>query len=388
MKIVVAPDSFKGSLSAENVARAIAAGLRRVWPSADCVVCPLADGGEGTAGTLAAATNGRLFTHTVAGPLPNQQVSARWALLGDNETAVVELAEAAGLGLVPPPLRDPKTTTTRGVGELLLAALDHPGVRRVLVGLGGSATSDGGAGLLEALGVRLLDAAGRDLPPGGGARLTQLAAINQAGLRLDPAGVEMVIACDVDNPLTGPRGASAVFGPQKGATSEDVALLEAGLARWGALLGPALSDLPGAGAAGGTAAGLRFLFPRAALQPGIEIVLNAVGFDAHLLGADLVLTGEGRLDAQTLRGKVIAGVVHRATRAQVPTAALVGALAGDVPADVLAMLGLAAVLPVVPGPCALEDALARAPDWIADAAERAARWMELGARRNVALSRQ
>ncbi len=317
MKIVLAPDSFKGSLSAPDVAGAMAEGLRRVWPDALCVPLPVADGGEGTADALAAATGGKMFAATVTGPL-GEPVAARWALLGDEAAAVVELAEAAGLTQISPERRDPKQTTTRGVGELLLRAARHPGVRRILVGLGGSATNDGGAGLLRALGVRLLDEAGRDLPEGGAA-LAGLASLDTSGLLLDPSAVEVVIACDVDNPLTGPRGASAVFGPQKGATAEDVPLLDAALAHYGAVLaraGRAVADIPGAGAAGGTAAALLWLFPAATLRPGIEIVLDAVRFEEHLHEADLVLTGEGRLDAvEQLGGKVATGERRPARRA-------------------------------------------------------------------------
>lgn len=380
MKIVLAPDSFKGSLAAPGVARALADGIRRVWPNVRCVELPVADGGEGTADALAAATEGRLFAATVTGPI-GEPTEARWALLGPGgETAVVELAEAAGLTKLPPERRDPKVTTTRGVGELLLEAARYPGVRRVLVALGGSATNDGGAGLLQALGVRLLDSAGRDLPPGGAA-LADLASANTDELRLDPAATDIVIACDVDNPLTGPRGASAVFGPQKGATPDDVALLDTALARYGGVLASAgrpVADLPGAGAAGGTAAALLWLFPNALLRPGIEIVLDALRFEEHLRDADLVLTGEGRLDAQTLGGKAVAGVARRARAAGVPVAALVGLLADDIDADALGALGIAAVLPVVPGPCAAAEAMARAPEWIGAAAERAARWLSLG----------
>ncbi|MBC8102516.1 MAG: glycerate kinase, partial [Cytophagales bacterium] len=261
MKVLIAPDSFKGSLSAPEAAAAIARGLRRVFPEAECLLLPLADGGEGTAAALVSATGGQMAPRRVTGPL-GDPVAASLALLGpDGETAVVELAQAAGLGLVPPAQRDPKITTTFGVGELLLAATAHPGVRRVIVTLGGSATNDGGAGLLSALGVRFLDASGALLPPGGAA-LATLAHVDTDNLCLDPAAVALEIACDVDNPLTGPRGASAVFGPQKGANPADVALLDAALERYAAVLGAKLS-FPGAGAAGGAAAGLLWLFPHA-----------------------------------------------------------------------------------------------------------------------------
>lgn len=388
MKIVLAPDSFKGALSAPDAAAAMAAGLRHVWPDAECVPLPVADGGEGTAAALASATGGRMFSETVTGPLGEPVAAARWALLGagtscaNGTTAVVELAEAAGLTKIPPERRDPKRTTTRGVGELILAAAAHPDVRRIFIALGGSATNDGGAGALQALGVRLRDGAGRELPAGG-AGLAHLHSLDTSGLRIDPSTLEIVIACDVDNPLTGPRGASAVFGPQKGATPEDIAILDAALCRWGEALaqnGRAVADVPGAGAAGGTAAALLWLFPNAALRPGIEIVLDALRFEEHLTGADLVLTGEGRLDGQTLNGKAMAGVARRARAAGVAVAALVGAMAPEVDGSTLDALGLDAVLPIAPRPCAVEEAMAQAAVWLADAAERAARWLVLGAR--------
>jgi glycerate kinase len=375
MKVLIAPDSFKGALSAPDAAAAMARGVRRVWPDAECILLPVADGGEGTLETLVAATAGRLFPRTVTGPL-GEPVAAQWGFLGDGETAVVELAAAAGLTQVPPHRRDPKHTTTYGVGELLRAALAHSGVRRVIVGLGGSATNDGGAGLLSALGFRLLDAAGSPLPPGGAA-LSRLTAVERGLLPFDPAAVSLLIASDVDNPLTGPRGASAVFGPQKGAMPTDVALLDDALSHYAAILGidPAR---PGSGAAGGTTAALLWLFPNAVLRPGIDLVLDTIRFDAHLADADLVLTGEGRLDAQTLGGKAVAGVARRARAAGVPVGALVGALAPDLDAATLAeQLGVDAALPLAPGPCTLEESMAHTALWLEAVTERAARWMTL-----------
>ena len=375
MKVVIAPDSFKGSLSAPDAAEAIANGVRRVLPDAQLVLLPIADGGEGTLDALIRATGGTTIAQDVTGPL-SEPVSARWGLLGDGETAVIELAEAAGLTQVPPERRDPKITTTQGIGEFLLAASRNPQVQRVIVGLGGSATNDGGAGLLTALGVAFHDASGDPLPAGG-ASLANLARVETRSLRLDPATVELLIACDVDNPLTGPRGASAIFGPQKGATPGDVSLLDAALAHYAAMLpnGQPFADVPGAGAAGGTAFGLLWLFQNATLRPGIDLVLDAIGFDTHLRGADLVLTGEGRLDGQTLGGKALAGIARRAKAAGVPVGALVGGLSPDMDQNTLAeTAGIHAALPIVPGPCTLEDAFAHAADWLTDAAERALRW--------------
>ena len=381
MKVLIAPDSFKGSLSSPEAADAIALGFRRVFPDAECVLLPIADGGEGTAETLAAATGGIRIPCTVSGPL-GEPVSASFTLLGDGETAVVELAQSAGLSLIAPENRDPTITTTFGVGELLLAASRHKAVRHLIVTLGGSATNDGGAGLLSALGVRFLDGDG-ELLPHGGAALSALATIGTSVLLLDPAAIDLKIACDVDNPLTGPRGASAVFGPQKGATPDDVALLDGALAHYATILeettGRRVAEIPGAGAAGGTAAGLLWLFPQAELIPGVELVLDALRFDQHLNGADLVLTGEGRLDSQTLGGKAIAGVTRQAKAAGVPVGAIVGGLTGDVTGAQLAReLNLDAVMALPPRPCTLEEAVANAPQWLADAAERAARWLKLG----------
>lgn len=374
MKILLAPDSFKGALSAPDAAQAMANGLRRVLPAAECILLPIADGGEGTLDALLSATSGQRFTQTVMGPL-GELVSASWGLLGDGETAVVELAEAAGLTLVPPERRDPKTATTFGVGELLLAATSYPGIRRIIIGLGGSATNDGGAGLLSALGVRFMDANSDVLPPGGAA-LQYLAAVDISGLRLDPATVELFIACDVDNPLTGPHGASAIFGPQKGATPEDVALLDAALERYGEVL--QTPSRPGSGAAGGTAFGLLYLFPHAQLRPGIDLVLDAIRFDEHLKDASFVLTGEGRLDGQTLGGKAVAGVARRAKAAGVPVGALVGSIGSDVDATQLAReIGLGAVLPLAPGPVTLNESIANTAPYLTEAAERAARWLTL-----------
>jgi glycerate kinase len=319
VRIVIAPDSFKGSLAAADAAEAVARGLLRERPDAEVLLRPMADGGEGTvAAALRAGYEPR--TVTVTGP-DGRPVEAEFAV--DGTTAVVEMAAAAGLGL----LRElaPTTATTRGVGELLLAALDA-GATRVVIGLGGSATTDGGAGLLQALGVRLLDADGSDVPPGG-AGLARLDRID-AGAR-DPRldGLEVQVATDVDNPLTGPTGAAAVYGPQKGATPEQVAELDAALGRFAAVvrrdLGVELEGLPAMGAAGGTTAGIAAVLT-SSVGSGAELVADLVGLDEALAGADLVVTGEGSLDSQTLRGKAPAVVLARARAAGVPCVGLAG----------------------------------------------------------------
>ncbi|RBY79483.1 glycerate kinase [Blastococcus sp. TF02-09] len=319
--MVVAPDSFKGTLPADAAAQAIADGLARALPDAEAVLRPLADGGEGT---VAAALRAgyRRRTARVTGP-DGRPVEAVRAVLGT--TTVVELATAAGLGLLDRPA--PLTATTRGVGELVRHALDD-GARRVVLGIGGSATTDGGAGMLQALGLRLLDADGRHISPGGGG-LQQLDRVDATGLDPRLAQVEFVVASDVDNPLTGPAGAAHVFAPQKGASADDVALLDAALARWAAVLTRDLAvdvaTTPGAGGAGGTAAGA--LAVGARIVSGAGLVCDLIGLDDALAGAALVITGEGSMDEQTLRGKAPVEVARRAARAGVPCLGVAGRVA-------------------------------------------------------------
>ncbi|GAA2725619.1 MULTISPECIES: glycerate kinase [Streptomyces] len=319
-RVLVAPDKFKGSLAAVEVARHVAAGLRRAAPGTAVTALPVADGGDGTVAAVVAAGYERREV-AVTGPLGERRTAA-YALGGDG-TAVVEMAEASGLRLLPPGRFAPLTATTYGTGELVRAALDA-GARTVVLGVGGSATTDGGAGMLAALGARLCDGAGRPLGPGGG----PLAALAEADLSgLDPrlARTRLVLASDVDNPLTGPRGAAAVYGPQKGASAAEAATLDAALARYAQVLdGGRLADAPGAGAAGGVGyAALAVL--GAVFRPGIEVMLDVVGFGAAVAGAELVVTGEGSLDAQTLHGKAPVGVA-RAARG-VPVVAVCGRLA-------------------------------------------------------------
>ncbi|MBN1092217.1 glycerate kinase [Blastococcus sp. TML/M2B] len=334
MRIVVAPDSFKGSLSADRAADAIAAGVARAVPGAELALRPVADGGEGTvAAALRAGWGPRAVG--VTGP-DGRPVEAELALRGT--TAVLELATAAGLGLLDRPA--PLTATTRGVGELVRHALDA-GARRIVLGIGGSATTDGGAGMLQALGVRLLDAAGREVPPGG-AGLARLDRIDASALDPRLAGVVLVVASDVDNPLTGPAGAAHVFGPQKGASADDVRALDAALGRYAVVLardlGADVAATPGAGGAGGTAAGA--LAVGARLVSGAGLVCDLVGLSDAVAGAALAITGEGSLDAQTLRGKAPAEVARRAAAAGVPCLALAGRVA--LGADQLGAAGFAA----------------------------------------------
>jgi glycerate kinase len=326
MRILVAPDKFKGTLSAEEAAGAIARGWLRRRPEDGIAVAPMADGGEGTLETLASALGGTTYPAEVTGPL-GDRVTARYGMADPpgGRIAIVEMARASGLGLVVENRRDPKLTTTRGTGELMLAACSHR-PRSVIVCIGGSATNDGGAGMAQAVGVALNDAHDRPVRAGGAA-LIDLATIDVDGLDRSLDGVEFVVACDVDNPLAGPNGASAIYGPQKGATPEDVAILDRALSHFAAVierdLGLKVADVPGAGAAGGLGAGL-IAFLGARLRPGVTVVMDALGLPERIGSADLVLTGEGSFDDQSMRGKVAMGVAEEASRNGVPAVILAG----------------------------------------------------------------
>ncbi len=371
LKIVVAPDSFKGSLKSPAAARAMAAGARAACPGAEVVELPVGDGGEGTLDALVAATGGACTEHEVLGPL-GEPVRARLGLLPDGETVFVEMAEASGLSLVPAARRDARGATTYGTGQLLRAAFDS-GRRRILVGIGGSATTDGGAGALQALGVRFRDSSGTELVPGE-SPLPRIAAMDLSGLALPPDR-RLLVACDVTNPLCGPDGAAAVYGPQKGASPEDVSFLDGALLRFAELSAgargsgvSAAAETPGAGAAGGLGFAL-LAFLGARLERGVTLVLDAIGFDAHVAGADLVLTGEGRIDRQTTAfGKTLTGIGARARAAGVPVLALAGALGEDL-GDYRAA-GLSGVASILPRPMPLEAAMADAPRLLEDAARR------------------
>jgi len=343
VKVVVAPDKFRGSLTALEVCAAVERGVRRVRPDASVVSVRVADGGEGTVeAALAAGWTAVSLDSTGAN---GQPVSVTYAING--KTAVVELAQICGLGAIAESDRNPLAATTYGLGTVIAAALDQ-GVRRLVLAVGGSASTDGGAGMLQALGARLYDDQRQDLPPGGAA-LTALASVDLTGLHPRVHDVEVIVACDVDNPLLGPEGAAAVFGPQKGAAPTDVETLDAGLRRFAEVLEASgvtseplgdLSNVPGAGAAGGTAYGAMTVLG-ARIEPGIALVLDMVGFHQALAGADLVVTGEGSVDSQTLRGKVPVGVATAAADHQIPVVAVAGRclLAGE---D-LAGVGISAV---------------------------------------------
>jgi glycerate kinase len=371
VKIVVAPDKFKGSLTAREAGEAIRRGLLRVWPDAAVDVVPVADGGDGTGEALLSAVGGRRVECDAHGP-DGRLVHAWFALLGGGTTAVVELATASGLALVPAGSNDPRTATTAGTGELIAAALDA-GARRILLAIGGSATNDAGAGALSALGARFLGGDGHVLAPGGAA-LADLCDVDVVALREKLKGVTIDIACDVDNPLAGPAGASAVYGPQKGASPEDVRSLDAALSRFADVVenetGCRFRDVPGAGAAGGVGGGFLAL-AGAQLLPGAALVLDVIGFERRLEGVSLVVTGEGRLDRQTLAGKAPFAVAQAAKRRGVPCFAIAGSV--DLRGDDLEKLGVRDVESVALGPVTIEQAISRAADFTAAAAERLAR---------------
>lgn len=415
MKILIAPDSFKGCLSASDAAKAMAEGVTRIFTQADIVLAPIADGGEGTVEALVLATGGRFMQSRVHGPL-GEIVQAQWGILGDNKTAVIEMAAASGLPLLEPEphngrdMRDPLRASTQGTGELLKAALDF-GVGKVVMGIGGSATNDGGSGFAGALGARFLDAAGQELPLGGAA-LASLKSVDLSGLDPRLRDLEVLVACDVENPLCGPDGASAVYGPQKGASPEMVAALDAALANYAevcaAATGKDAARQPGAGAAGGLGAGLLF-FTRAELRSGARLIMDTMRLPELMRDVDLVITGEGGTNFQTVFGKAPIAVARLAkehltergagdagsTRDTAARAAgrdlgpTAGKAAKNIPvicisgslgegADDVYSHGIDALMSAVAAPTSLESCLSSGRKFLVDAAERACRLIRVG----------
>ena len=376
MKIIVAPQGFKATISGLEAARAIARGVSAALPDAETVLAPVADGGDGTLNALVDGTGGQVFSSTVTGPL-GQMVEAQWGVMGDGRTAVIEMALASGITLVPQRRRNPRVTTTAGTGEILREALER-GYDRIIVGLGGSATNDGGAGMASALGARFLDSAGNPLPAGGSA-LARLDRVEVDGLHPGLRDATIIAATDVTNPLCGPEGASAVFGPQKGATPEVVQELDAALANYARVVARDLrrdvSEQPGAGAAGGLGAGL-MAFTGAALQSGIDMVCEVLGFDALLEGADLVITGEGRADHSTIFNKAPVGVARHAQAHGVPTVLLAGGLGPGY--EELYDHALAAVVCISDRPMSFDVSLSRTAELLESAAERTMRLLLTG----------
>ncbi|OMP68365.1 glycerate kinase [Domibacillus epiphyticus] len=376
MKIVIAPDSFKESLSARQVAEAVEKGMRTVLPDIDYVKVPMADGGEGTVQSLVDATGGRIIEKTVTGPL-GEPVDAFFGLTGTGKTAVIEMAAASGLHLVPLEKRNPLFTTTRGTGELILAAMDC-GVDHIIIGIGGSATNDGGAGMVKALGASLVNAEGFEIGEGGGV-LHTLDSIDISNLdpRLDHIKID--VACDVDNPLTGGKGASAIFGPQKGATPDMVKELDKSLAHYATIierdLQKKIRNVPGAGAAGGLGGGL-LAFLHAELKSGVDIVIEAAGLAEKIKGATLVITGEGKIDSQTIYGKTPIGVAKIAKKSGVPVIAIAGNVTPD--SDVVYDYGIDAVFSIVPGAVPLSEALEYAMNNVERTARNVAAAFKIG----------
>lgn len=378
MKIVIAPDSFKDSLSAQGVAEAIALGLAEVWPDAHLLKCPMADGGEGTVESILAACDGELRRTHVRGPL-GATVDAAWGWLPQSHTAIIEMAEASGLQRVPPGQRDACSSSTYGTGELIRAALDE-GAGRVILAIGGSATNDAGAGAMQALGVVLLDDQGQPLPPGGLA-LANLSHIDLSDLDSRLAQVRFEIAADVDNPLCGPHGASVVFGPQKGATAQQVQALDRALGHFAEHCARALNkdvrDEPGSGAAGGLGFAAK-AFLGAQFRTGVDVVAQLTGLAEAVNGADLVITGEGRFDAQTLRGKTPFGVARIARQHGVPVVVIAGTLGEGYQA--LYEHGIDAAFALASGPMTLQQACADAPRLLSERARDVARLWRVAAR--------
>ena len=378
MKIVIAPDSYKESLSATEVAQAIEKGFREIFPDAQYVSVPVADGGEGTVEAMIAATHGSAHSALVTGPL-GEKVNANWGMSGDGKTAFIEMAAASGLALVPPEKRNPLITTSRGTGELILQALDS-GASNIIIGIGGSATNDGGAGMVQALGAKLCDANGTEIGYGGGS-LNTLNTIDVSGLDPRIKHCAIRVACDVTNPLVGEQGASRIFGPQKGATEPLILELDRNLAHYADIikksLGVDVKNVPGAGAAGGMGAAL-MAFLGAELKSGIEIVTQALNLEEHIYDCTLVVTGEGRIDSQSIHGKVPVGVANVAKKYHKPVIGIAGSLTRDV--GVVHQYGIDAVFSVLTSIGTLEEAFRGAFDNIYRASRNIAATLAVGMR--------
>ncbi|MDQ0271900.1 glycerate kinase [Cytobacillus purgationiresistens] len=371
MKVVIAPDSFKGSLSAVEASSVMEKGIKKAFPKAETVLVPVADGGEGTMDSLVAATGGHKVEVVVTGPL-QEDVKAEYGILGDKETCVIEMASASGLILVEPEKRNPLITTTFGTGELLKKAMDD-GYRKFILAIGGSATNDGGAGMLQALGMRLLDESG--VPVGvGGAELERIATIDNGQFDSRIEKSEFLIASDVQNPFIGPNGASFVFGPQKGATPEMVELLDHNLTSWADVIekttGTRLHDEPGAGAAGGIGGAFQAFFP-AQMERGIDIVIRYTNFEEKIQGASCVFTGEGQCDFQTASGKTPMGVAEAAKKQGIPVFVLAGSIGKGI--EELYQHGITSVHSLMKGPMSLQDAMNESHELLESAAEQVMR---------------
>lgn len=375
MKIVIAPDSFKESLTALQVAQAIEIGFKKIFPDAEYIKVPMADGGEGTVQSLIDVWQGQSMVTEVTAPLGNK-VLAEWGLSADRKTAIIEMAAASGLHLVAENERNPLITGSYGTGELIKAALNF-GVEKIILGIGGSATNDAGVGMLQALGATFLDDEGKPLVAGGAA-LKRLSKIDLSALDPRLATTQIEVACDVDNPLCGERGASAVFGPQKGATAAMIKELDAALSLFSQKvkqqLNKDIANIAGAGAAGGMGAGLQLL-PKCRLKSGVDIILEATHLSKVVADADLVITGEGRMDSQTVYGKTPVGVAKTAKRFHKPVIAIVGCLRADY--EVVYDAGIDAVFPIIRNLALLSDTLAQGRENLISTAQNVARTLKL-----------
>lgn len=374
MRVVVAPDSFKGSISARDLCAAARRGIHAVDPAIEVIELPLADGGEGTVENMVYSTKGQTRLVQVNDPL-GRPIRAVYGILGDDATVIIEMAQASGLPLLRPDERNPLITSSFGTGELIVHALNE-GYRKFIIGLGGSATNDGGVGMLKALGASFYDQDGVLLPKGG-ASLEKLSYMDLSGLDKRLQESTFTIASDVNNPLCGANGASAVFGPQKGATPEMVQRLDMALSRFADVvekqLGVDVRHLPGSGAAGGMGAGL-LAFLHAEFKSGIELVMDAIQFEQNIQVADLIITGEGKLDDQTMAGKVIAGVCKKAKPYQIPTIAICGGM--ELTSEQMDEIGLLAGFSIVPKPCSLDEAMEQAEGWVQERVEQIIRFMK------------
>ena len=371
-KVLVAPDSFKGSLSASRVAHHVETGISRAFNDVEVIKRPLSDGGEGLVDSLVTSTGGRMIQTKVTGPL-GEQVEAFWGVLGDNKTGVIEMAAASGLTLLPETKRNPAVTTTYGTGELLKEALQY-GCQKIIMGLGGSSTNDGGSGMAQALGAKLLDESGREIPFGGKS-LSLLHTIDTSQMEPGIKETEILVACDVNNPLTGEQGASFVYGPQKGADADVVEMLDQALKNFSRVIfqesGMNVDAIPGAGAAGGLGAGLK-AFTGGKLVPGIELVMEQVNLQEDLGSSDLVITGEGKLDLQSVYGKVPVGVARLAKEWGVPVISLAGEVTP--PLEALHREGITSCFSIINQPMSLEEAMASAPELLEMASEEIVRF--------------
>lgn len=371
MKIVVAPDSFKGSLSAKEVGDNIEIGIKRVLPLAEIVKVPMADGGEGTVESLIDGSGGQIINISVKDPLM-RDIDSFYGILGDGKTAIIEMATASGLPLLDPKERNPLNTSTYGTGELVLDAINR-GCKRIIIGLGGSATNDGGVGFLSALGIKFKDSMGNEIKPVGG-ELDKLSQIDISSMDERIKSTQFIAACDVDNPLVGERGASAIFGPQKGADEKMVSILDANLNHYGdvifATLGIDIKQEKGAGAAGGLGGGI-LAFLNVELKGGIDIVIDITGLEDKIKGADLIITGEGMMDYQTKFGKTPYGVCILGNKNNIPVVAIAGGLGREYKS--LYELGFKSIFSIVDKPMSLENAIKDSKILVQDVAERIVR---------------